>query len=136
LVATYGNNYKHWKNMSAGKDKLPPPAGPYAHFRRAGNLIFVSGQLPVKWDGELATEIGAATAQAIENLRTVLQVAGADLVNVVKTTVFLADIRDFAAMNEVYARYFGAQPPARSSFQVAALPKGARVEIEAIAAVE
>ncbi|TAN38655.1 MAG: reactive intermediate/imine deaminase [Verrucomicrobia bacterium] len=122
--------------MSAGKDKLPPPAGPYSHFRRAGNLIFVSGQLPVKWDGELATEIGAATAQAIENLRTVLQSAGADLANVVKTTVFLADIRDFAAMNEMYARYFGAQPPARSSFQVAALPKGARVEIEAIAAVE
>ena len=119
--------------MSAGKDNLPTPTGPYSHFRRAGNLIFVSGQLPAKWDGELATEIGAATAQAIENMRAVLQAAGLDLRHVVKVTVLLADIRDFAAMNEVYARYFGAQPPARSCFQVGALPKGARLEIEAIA---
>ncbi len=114
--------------------KLPPPAGPYAHFRRAGGLVFVSGQLPVKWDGELATEIGAATVQAIENVRAVLRAAGLDLQHVVKATVLLADIRDFAAMNEAYARYFGAQPPARSCFQVAALPKGARLEIEVVAA--
>jgi len=119
--------------MSAEKSKLPTPAGPYSHFRRAGSLVFVSGQLPVKWDGELATEIGAATAQAIENVRTVLRAAGLDLQHVVKVTVFLADIRDFAAMNEIYAHYFGAQPPARSCFQVAALPKGARLEIEAVA---
>jgi 2-iminobutanoate/2-iminopropanoate deaminase len=105
--------------MNPEQPHLPPPAGPYAHFRRAGRLVFVSGQLPVKWDGELATEIGAATVQTIENVRTV--------------TVLLADIRDFAAMNAAYARYFGAQPPARSCFQVAALPKGARLEIEAVA---
>lgn len=119
--------------MSTEKNKLPTPAGPYSHFRRAGNLVFVSGQLPVKWDGELATEIGAATAQTIENVRAVLLAAGLDLKHVVKVTVLLADIKDFAAMNEVYARYFGAQPPARSCFQVAALPKGARLEIEAMA---
>jgi 2-iminobutanoate/2-iminopropanoate deaminase len=119
--------------MNTEKPKLPTPAGPYSHFRRAGQLVFVSGQLPVKWDGELATEIGAATAQTLENVRKVLQSAGLDLQHVVKTTVFLADIRDFAAVNEVYARYFGAQPPARSCIQVAALPKGARLEIEAIA---
>ena len=119
--------------MNVETTQLPPPAGPYAHFRRAGRLVFVSGQLPVKWDGELATEIGAATAQAIENMRTVLQAAELDLRHVVKVTMLLADIRDFAAMNEVYARYFGAQPPARSCFQVGALPKGARLEIEAIA---
>ena len=119
--------------MSAEQPKLPPPAGPYSHFRRAGHLVFVSGQLPVKWDGELATEIGAATAQTLENVRNVLRVAGLDLQHVVKVTVLLADIRDFAAMNEVYARYFGATPPARSCFQVAALPKSARLEIEAIA---
>ena len=119
--------------MNVETTQLPPPAGPYAHFRRAGRLVFVSGQLPVKWDGELATEIGAATVQAIENVRTVLHAAGLELQHVVKVTVFLADIRDFAAMNEAYARYFGVQPPARSCFQVAALPKGARLEIEAIA---
>ncbi len=119
--------------MSTEKPKLPTPAGPYSHFRRAGNLVFVSGQLPVKWDGELATEIGAATVQTIENVRAVLGAAGLDLKDVVKVTVLLADIKDFAAMNEAYARYFGAQPPARSCFQVAALPKGARLEIEAIA---
>jgi len=119
--------------MSTEQTQLPPPAGPYAHFRRAGRLVFVSGQLPVKQDGGLATEIDAATAQAIENVRTVLRAAGLDLQHVVKVTVLLADIRDFAAMNAVYARYFGAQPPARSCFQVAALPKGARLEIEAVA---
>ena len=119
--------------MSTEKTKLPTPAGPYSHFRRAGNLVFVSGQLPVKWDGELATEIGAATVQTIENVRAVLGAAGLELKDVVKVTVLLADIKDFAAMNEAYARYFGAQPPARSCFQVAALPKGARLEIEAIA---
>jgi 2-iminobutanoate/2-iminopropanoate deaminase len=119
--------------MSTEKPKLPAPAGPYSHFRRAGHLVFVSGQLPVKWDGELATEIGAATAQTLENVRNVLRASGLDLQHVVKVTVLLADIKDFAAMNEVYARYFGAQPPARSCFQVAALPKGARLEIEAMA---
>lgn len=119
--------------MSAEKPKLPTPAGPYSHFRRAGNLVFVSGQLPVKWDGELATEIGAATVQTLENVRNVLRAAGLDLQHVVKVTVLLADIKDFTAMNEAYARYFGTQPPARSCFQVAALPKGARLEIEAIA---
>jgi len=119
--------------MSAEKPKLPTPAGPYSHFRCAGSLVFVSGQLPVKWDGELATEIGAATTQTIENVRAVLNAAGLDLRHVVKATVFLADIKDFAAMNEVYARYFGVTPPARSCFQVAALPKGARLEIEVIA---
>ena len=119
--------------MSAGKDNPPTPAGPYSHFRRAGNLVIVSGQLPMKWDGDLVTEIGMATAQAIENLRAVLNAADLDLQHVVKVTVLLADIRDFAAMNEVYARYFGTPPPARSCFQVAALPKDARIEIEAVA---
>ncbi len=119
--------------MSTEKTKLPAPAGPYAHFRRAGQLVFVSGQLPLKPDGTLEAELAAATAQTIENVRTVLNAAGLDLQHVVKATVFLADIRDFAAMNEVYARYFGATPPARSCFQVAALPKNARLEIEVIA---
>ena len=119
--------------MSTEQPKLPPPAGPYAHFRRAGRLVFVSGQLPVQPDGTLATEIGAATSQALENVRAVLRAAGLDLQHVVKVLVLLADIGDFAAMNATYARYFGAEPPARSCFQVAALPKGARLEIEVIA---
>lgn len=113
---------------------LPPPAGPYSHFRRVGLFVFVSGQIPVRPDtGELVTSPAEAAQQALDNLQAVLQAAGSSLAHVVKTTVFLIDLRDFAAVNEVYGRSFGAHPPARSCVQVAALPKGARLEIEAVA---
>lgn len=113
---------------------LPGPIGPYAHFVAAGNLIFTSGQLPVNpATGELVAEIRAAAAQALDNLRAVLEAAGSGLDRVVKTTVFLADLRDFAVVNEVYAGCFPTRHPARSCVQVAALPRGARIEIEAVA---
>jgi len=119
-------------------DKAPAAIGPYAQANRAGGGIFTSGQIPLDpKTGELTGEnITEQTARALENLKAVLEAAGSGLDNVVKTTVFLADMNDFAKMNEVYAGYFkGDNLPSRSAVQVAALPKGALVEIEAIALV-
>jgi 2-iminobutanoate/2-iminopropanoate deaminase len=117
--------------------QAPAAIGPYSQGIKAGNLIFVSGQLPVNpGSGNIeAGDITAQTGQSLKNLEAVLKQAGAGLGDVVKVTVFLADIADFAAMNEVYKQYFTADCPARSAFQVANLPKAARVEIEAIAVV-
>lgn len=115
-------------------DKAPAAVGPYSHATTNGNMIFVSGQLPIK-DGALLADVKEATRQCIENGRAVLREAGVDLGNVMKTTVFLSDMANFAAMNEVYAEYFSEHKPARSAFQVAALPLGAVVEIEFIASV-
>ncbi len=115
-------------------DKAPAAVGPYSHAVSNGNLVFVSGQLPIK-DGALLTDVKAATRQCIENGRAILREAGADLSNVMKTTVFLSNMADFAAMNDVYAEYFSDHKPARSAFQVAALPLGAVVEIEFIASL-
>jgi 2-iminobutanoate/2-iminopropanoate deaminase len=117
--------------------QAPAAIGPYSQGIRAGNLIFVSGQLPVDpATGNLeAADISLQTDRSLRNLEAVLKQAGASLQDVVKVTVFLADIADFAAMNGVYNRYFSADCPARSAFQVANLPKAALVEIEAIAAV-
>lgn len=113
----------------------PAAVGPYSQAVAAGDLIFLSGQLPLdpqtgRFPGE---SVAAQTAQSLQNLQAVLAQAGLDLSAVVKTTVFLKDMADFDAMNQVYASYFTKDCPARSAFQVAALPKGARVEIEAIA---
>lgn len=113
----------------------PAAVGPYSQAIAAGDLIFLSGQLPLdpqtgRFPGESVAE---QTAQSLQNLQAVLAQAGLDLNAVVKTTVFLKDMADFDAMNQVYASYFTKDCPARSAFQVAALPKGARVEIEAIA---
>jgi 2-iminobutanoate/2-iminopropanoate deaminase len=103
---------------------------------RAGDLLFTSGQLPARPSGELvADDIHAATRQCLENVRRVLEAGGASLEDVVKVTVFLTDMADFAAMNEAYSALFSGVPPARTCVQVAALPKGARIEIEAIAAL-
>jgi 2-iminobutanoate/2-iminopropanoate deaminase len=114
----------------------PRALGPYAQAVAAGDLVFCSGQVgldPVS--GRLvAGGIEAETARACENLAAVLAAAGLGLADVVKTTVYLADLAEFAAMNAVYARHFSAPHPARATVQVAALPAGARVEIEAIAA--
>jgi len=115
--------------------EAPAPVGPYSQAVRAGDWLFVSGQIaldPVT--GELVNENAAAqAARVLENIGTILRAASMDYADVVKTTIFLTDLRDFAAVNEVYARYFSERPPARSTVQVSALPKGARVEIEAIA---
>jgi len=113
----------------------PAAIGPYSQAVRSGSLLFCSGQIPLDPDsGQLAEGgIEAQTIRVLDNLAAVLAAADLKLGNVVKTTVFLVSMDDFPAMNEVYARYFDEDPPARSTIGVAALPKGARVEIEAIA---
>jgi 2-iminobutanoate/2-iminopropanoate deaminase len=115
----------------------PRAIGPYSQGIAAGGFLFTAGQ--VGFDpatGELVDEgIAEQTARVLENLRAILGSAGLELASVVKTTVFLVDMADFALMNEVYAEVFGDHRPARSTVAVAALPRGARVEIEAIAAI-
>lgn len=116
-------------------DNVLPPVGPYSLAIRAGNQVFTAGQIGLDpKTGELAPGgIEAETRQALTNLKHILESAGCSLADVVKTTVFLQDIADFSQMNAVYAEFFGPRPPARTTVAVAALPKGARVEIEAIA---
>jgi len=116
--------------------RAPGAIGPYSQGIDMGSLVFTSGQLPIdRKTGELERkDIALATRYALENVQAILQAAGLDLPNVVKTTVFLTDLADFDAVNLAYASFFTQDPPARSCVQVAALPKGARIEIEAIAA--
>lgn len=116
-------------------DNAPAAIGPYSQAILAGNTIYVSGQLPIDpATGAFAGEdITAQTRQSLLNIQAILAEAGADMSNVVKTTVLLANIADFAAMNAVYAEFFTAPFPARAAFQAAALPKNALVEIECVA---
>ena len=117
-------------------EKAPGAIGPYSQAMRIGNMIFTSGQIPLNpATGEMVTEIAAATKQSLENVQAILEVEGATMDNVIKTTVFLSDMNNFVAMNEVYATYFPQNPPARSAVEVARLPKDAIVEIEVIAAL-
>lgn len=115
--------------------KAPAAIGPYSQGVEIGNLVFTSGQLPISSsDGKLIEDdVKKATKQSIENVKAVLEEAGTTLENVIKTTVFLKDLNDFTAVNEVYAEYFDENPPARSCVQVAKLPMDALVEIEVIA---
>ena len=114
----------------------PFQGAPYSQAIRAGGFVFVSGQLGLKPDDEsIGGGIVEQTEQIFRNLRAILQEAGSGLDSLVKTTVFLIDLDDFGAMNEVYANHVGSSPPARATVQVAALPSGARIEIEAIAAL-
>ncbi len=117
--------------------KAPQAIGPYSQGIKTGNLVFTSGQIPLDPStGEVVTgDIKAQAKQVLENLQAVLSEAGASLENVVKTTVFIADMNDFAAINQVYAEYFTSNFPARSCVQVARLPKDVGVEIEAIALI-
>ena len=116
-------------------DQAPPAMGPYSQAIRAGSFIYTAGQIALDpQTGKLVEdEIQIQADRVLRNVKAVLEAAGASLQDVVKTTVFLKDMGEFAAMNEVYARYFGENPPARSAVQVAALPLGARIEIEAVA---
>lgn len=116
----------------------PAAVGPYSQGVVAGNLVFTAGQIPIdpKTGKMIEGDIQAQTEQVLRNIQAVLEAAGSSLANVVKCTVFLADISEFGAMNEVYGRFFTNNPPARSAFQVAALPLGARIEIEAIATLD
>ena len=113
----------------------PAAVGPYSQAIDTGSLVFVSGQLPIDpATGAIPAGASAQAEQAFANVRAILEAAGLGLANVVKTTVFLADLADFAAVNDAYARAFRAPFPARSCVQVSAIPKGARLEVEAIAA--
>ena len=119
-------------------ENAPGAIGPYSQAVRSGNMIFCSGQIPIDpATGEFVSNyVAEQTRQVLKNLSAVLEAAGSNLNNVVKTTVFLADMNDFTAMNEVYARYFTENFPARATVQAARLPKDARVEIECIALSE
>jgi len=116
-------------------DAAPAAVGPYSQAIRAGRLLFTAGQIPLSpEDGRIVgATVAEQTERALLNLQAVLEAGGSSPDRVVKTTVFLVDLSRFGEMNEVYARFFGAAPPARSTVEVGALPKGALVEVEAIA---
>ena len=115
-------------------DKAPAAIGPYSQAIDLGNMVFVSGQIPVNPEtGAMADSVAEQAHQSLNNLESILKECGLSMQNVVKTVVFLADLNDFAEVNEVYAQHFSAPYPARSCVQVAAIPKGAKLEIECIA---
>lgn len=118
-------------------DKLAKSIGPYSPAIKTGRFIFISGQIPISMNSALVKgDIKRQTKQVLENIKTILQAVGASLDDVVKTTVFLKNLGDFAAVNEVYAEYFKEAPPARSTVEVARLPRDADIEIEAIAVIQ
>ncbi len=116
-------------------NNAPAAIGPYSQAIKAGNLLFISGQVPfIPETGEIVEgDVKAQTAQSLKNLQAILKEAGADFSNVVKTTVFIKDMNEFAQINEVYAEYFGENKPARACVEVARLPRDVKVEIELIA---
>ena len=114
-------------------DQAPAAIGPYSQAIQIDQLIFTSGQLPLDASGQMAADIVQQTWQSLNNIKNILEAAGSGMDKVIKTTVFLGDMNDFAQMNEVYASFFKAPYPARSALQAARLPKDARVEIEAVA---
>jgi 2-iminobutanoate/2-iminopropanoate deaminase len=119
-------------------DEAPRAIGPYSQAIKAGNLLFCSGQIPLDpKTGEMvgASDVQVQARQVMQNLQAVLQAGGASFADVVKTTIYLKDLADFGAVNEVYGGYFKEAPPARATVQVAGLPRGALVEIDAIAVV-
>jgi len=116
-------------------DKAPAPVGPYSQAVRLGNLLFTAGQIAIDpQTGQLSTgDISEQTELVLKNIQAILEAAGSGLDNVIKTTVFLKNMDDFSRMNEVYARFFTTNPPARSAVEVARLPKDVLVEIECVA---
>lgn len=123
-------------NKTIFAEKAPAAIGPYCHAKLAGGTLYASGQLGLDpATGTLPDGIQAQTRQSLENVGAVLSAAGMSYADVVKTTVFLAEISDFAAVNEIYGEYFKTEPPARSCVAVKTLPKNALVEIEVVAAV-
>jgi 2-iminobutanoate/2-iminopropanoate deaminase len=140
LNAAESDQATSMKNMSTKKSVIrpsgsPPAVGPYNHAVRVGDLLFCAGQIPVDpATGNLVDgDIRVQTERVLKNIAVILEDQGLGFEDVVKSTVFLTDLNDFAAMNEVYGQFFRRDHPARSTVQVAALPKGARVEIEVIA---
>ena len=128
----------NWERTVIATDQAPAAVGPYSQGVRAGKFVFTAGQIPMDpATGKLVGgDIQAQTRRVLQNVQAVLEAAGASLANVVKVTVFLLDMGNFKAMNEVYAEFFTASPPARSAVQAAALPLGVDIEIEAIALLD
>lgn len=124
-------------NEVVSTENAPGAIGPYSQAIKANEMVFCSGQIPIDpATGQFVSDdVAEQTEQVFKNLEAVLKAAGTDLGNVVKTTVFLADMNDFTAMNDVYARWFSENKPARATVQAARLPRDARVEIECIATV-
>ncbi len=124
-------------NKAIHTGNAPAAIGPYSQGIRTGSTIYVSGQIPIDpaTGGFAGDDIRVQTRQSLTNIKNILAAAGADMADVVKTTVLLADIADFAAMNEEYAAFFTEPYPARACFAVAALPKNAKVEIEVVAVI-
>ena len=122
-------------NQVVSTEKAPKAIGPYSQAMVAGDLVFTSGQIPLDPNTQqmVPGDVRAQTERVMDNLAAVLAASGASFASVVKATIFLADLNDFTAVNEVYGKRFPSAPPARSTVQVAALPKGARVEIDLIA---
>lgn len=116
-------------------NNAPGAIGPYSQGVSTGTMIYTSGQLPIDVNtGDLELyDIKKATARSLDNIKAILESKGVSMENVIKTTVFLTDLADFNDMNEIYGAYFTSDPPARSCVEVAALPKGAKIEIEAVA---
>jgi 2-iminobutanoate/2-iminopropanoate deaminase len=123
------------KHKTISSESAPKAIGPYSQAVAAGDFVFLSGQIPLDpATGEIVQgDVAAQTKRVMQNLGAVLQAAGLAFQDVVKCTIYLADLADFAAVNEAYGRYFPKDPPARATVQVAALPKGARIEIGAVA---
>jgi 2-iminobutanoate/2-iminopropanoate deaminase len=118
-------------------DAAPAPIGPYSQAVKAGNFLFVSGQIPINPATGLYTpeDVATETEQVMKNLEAILSTAGGSFEHVVKTSIFLSDMNDFPIVNNIYGQYFGAHAPARETVQVAALPKGVKVEISCIAVI-
>ena len=117
-------------------DEAPKAIGPYSQAIQSGNLLFVSGQIPINpATGEISGDISEQTRRVLENLKSILLAAGATPTDVLKTTVFLKNLDDFNAMNAIYGEYFTLDAPARSTIEVSRIPRGALVEIEAIAVI-
>ena len=117
-------------------NNAPEAIGPYSQGVIVGDFVYTSGQIPLNpATGELVTDIKLATKQSMENIKAILEEAGTSLNNVVKTSIFLKDLNDFASVNEVYGEFFKENPPARSCFQVAKLPMDAPIEIEVVAVI-
>ena len=119
--------------MVVHTDRAPAAIGPYSQAIDLGSLVFTSGQIPVAPDGSVSSDVAEQARQAMENLKAVLEAAGSGMDKVVKTTVFIMNMEQFGIINEVYQQYFPQPYPARSCVQVAQLPKGVAIEIEAIA---
>jgi 2-iminobutanoate/2-iminopropanoate deaminase len=122
--------------ISISTEKAPKAIGPYSQAIKSGNMLFISGQVAVNpATGELTGDIKVQTRQVLDNLKSIVTAAGASLTDVVKTTVFLKNLDDFGTMNEIYKEYFPDDPPARSTLEVARIPRGSLIEIEAIAII-